>query len=184
MALCVCGHVDSWYTGGVLCVCEHAVAITVPMLVVAGGDEWRFAANIKLCSNVTVWWEFYHWTVHTSRQQYICKHPSSGAPHAAGRQCIVSSSSTARVAGGRGITRHTGTSIHSFVVTGVTCHSKNLVYTREGGKWGPARTAVQLSHCCRTEFWLMDNSNKPPVSHTAHKKDASSQILTYWHSFV
>ena len=54
--------------------------------------EWRFAANISLCSNVTVWWEFYHWTVHTSRQQHICKHPSSGAPHAAGRQCIVSSS--------------------------------------------------------------------------------------------
>ena len=34
--------------------CGHTVAITVPMLVVAGGDEWRFAANIKLCSNVTV----------------------------------------------------------------------------------------------------------------------------------
>ena len=91
--------VDTWTrdtqverTRGVLCVCEPAVAITVPMLVVAGGDEWRFAANIKLCSNVTVWWEFYHWTVHTSRQQHICKHPSSGAPHAAGRQCIVSSS--------------------------------------------------------------------------------------------
>ena len=60
MALCVYGHVDTWYTDGadtwsVVCLhCGHAVAITLPMLLVAGGDEWRFAANISLCSNVTV----------------------------------------------------------------------------------------------------------------------------------
>ena len=42
---------------------------------------------------------------------------------------------------------------------------------------------------CRTELWLMHNSYKPPVSHTAQlhtdtRRMLRLQILTYWHSFV